>query len=369
MSKTVIRRFLSEFLGTFGLVFAAAGAVMVDDLSGGSLNLIGIALCSGLAVMAMIYIFGRVSGAHINPAITFGFALTKYLSWTEASVYLAAQIGGAVGAAQILRNFFGLVANLGSNAPDGSPLQSAALEMVLTFFLMSVIMTTTINQKQFGSVAGLVIGGTVTLCTLIGAPISGGSMNPARSFGPALISGTWSNHWVYWIGPLLGSAIGAISASWLLNDQTKSQFNHEASPSPKRIHRIMFACVHNSGRSQMAEGFAKQYWPGAVAFQSAGTDPGGQINPLVLRVMKEKGIDLLGNTPKQLTQEMYDQSDRVITMGCSIADICPTLDETTEDWTLDDPEGKTIEEVRIIRDEIEERVKTLFSSTKAKDLG
>lgn len=112
----------------------------------------------------------------------------------------------------------------------------------------------------------------------------------------------------------------------------------------------------------MAEGFAKQYWTDAVSFQSAGTHPAVGVDPLVIRVMKEKGIDLLRYIPKRITQEMYDQSDRVITMGCSITDVCPTSDGTTEDWALDDPANKTLEEVRIIRDKIEERIKALFSS-------
>ena len=127
--------------------------------------------------------------------------------------------------------------------------------------------------------------------------------------------------------------------------------------------RVLFACVANSGRSQMAEAFAKQHWKGSLIFESAGTDPADRVNPLVAKVLEEKGIDMGSRTPRRLTEDMYEASDRVIPMGCSIKDVCPTMHLRTEDWALNDPKGKTLEEIRIIRDEIERRVKTLFGST------
>ena len=132
----------------------------------------------------------------------------------------------------------------------------------------------------------------------------------------------------------------------------------------KRSHgkRVLFACVANAGRSQIAEAFAKQYWKESVLFESAGTDPADRVNPLVAKAMAEKSIDIGGRTPRLLTQEMYDNADRVITLGCSIQDVCPVIDGTTEDWVIDDPEGKTLEEIRIIRDAIEGKVQTLFES-------
>jgi MIP family channel proteins len=218
MKNALVLRFMAEAAGTFGLVFAAAGSVMVDDLYAGLLTVVGISLCSGLGVTTMIYTFGHISGAHINPAVTLGFAITGRIHWRDAGGYLFAQISGAVVAVQLLKMLFGTIAGLGGHQPSGSPLQALGLEAILTFVLMAVIMTTTIKSKQFGSVAGLVIGGTVTLCTLVGGPISGGSMNPARSFGPALIGWTWTSHWVYWVGPLLGSVLGAVVCSRLLKD-------------------------------------------------------------------------------------------------------------------------------------------------------
>ena len=124
--------------------------------------------------------------------------------------------------------------------------------------------------------------------------------------------------------------------------------------------RVLFACVHNSGRSQMAEAFARKIWDDSIIFESAGTDPADRVNPLVLKAMEEIGVTMGGQTPRLLTQEMYDNADRVITMGCSISDVCASIDGTAEDWALEDPEGKTLEDIRVIRDEIEARIKTLF---------
>lgn len=210
MKTSMTFRFFAESLGTFGLVFFAAGSAMVDVISGGHLTLVGVALCSGLAVMAMIYSFVEISGAHINPAVTFGFVLTKHLYWKQASVYFIGQMGGATLASQLLKFLFGLSGGLGGHAPSGSPIQSLGLEVVLTFTLMFVILAIVTNQKQLTSCGGLIIGATVALGVLIGGPISGGSMNPARSFGPAIIGWTWNDHWVYWVGPFFGAGLAGI---------------------------------------------------------------------------------------------------------------------------------------------------------------
>ena len=214
----MLRRFVAELTGTFSLVFVAAGAVMIDELSGGLVTPLGSALASGLVVMAMIYAVGHVSGAHINPAVTLGFTLTRHLPLRDALTYWAAQLGGAIIAAGALRALLGLVADMGSHVPSGSSPQSLGLEIVLTFFLMFVIMAVATDRRAVGQVAALAVGGTVALGTIVGGPISGGSMNPARSFGPALIGWAWTSHWVYWVGPLVGAAIGALAYHWL-NDQ------------------------------------------------------------------------------------------------------------------------------------------------------
>ena len=130
---------------------------------------------------------------------------------------------------------------------------------------------------------------------------------------------------------------------------------------------ILFACVHNSGRSQMAEAFAKKYWKDLFNFESAGTNPSDTVNPLVSKVMEEKGIDISNKIPRLLTQELYNKADRIITMGCSIEEVCPTDWHLTEDWKLDDPKGKSLDKIRVIRDEIERKIKGLFERLETKN--
>ena len=208
-------RFVAEAFGTYTLVFAAAGSVMVEELSDGLVTPLGVALSPGLVVMAMVYAIGHISEAHINPAVTFGFALTRRLPWRDAPVYWGAQLCGAALAAGTLRIMLGLVAGMGGHTPSGSAAQSLGMEVALTFFLMFVVMAVSTNQERFGSASGLAIGGVVVLAILLGGPISGGSMNPARTFGPALVGWVWTDHWVYWAGPLLGAALGALTYWWL----------------------------------------------------------------------------------------------------------------------------------------------------------
>ena len=206
----LLLRFGAEGTGTFALVFVAAGSVMLGQVSGGLGTPLGVALSPGLVVMVVIYTVGHISGAHINPAITFGFALTGRFSWREVPVYWCAQLGGAILAAGFLRILLGLVAGMGGHTPPGSAFQSLGMEVVLTFFLMFVVTAVSTNQDRVGSFSGMAIGSVVVLGILLGGPISGGSMNPARSFGPAFVGLIWTDHWVYWVGPLLGSALGAL---------------------------------------------------------------------------------------------------------------------------------------------------------------
>ena len=205
----ILPRALAEVVGTFLLVLFAAGSVMVDERSGGLVTDLGEALSSGLIVMAMVYAIGQISGAHINPAVTLGLLLTRRLPWRDAPAYWGAQVCGAVLAAGTLRAVLGDVASMGGHRPSGDVTPSLGLEVVLTFSLMFVIMAVVANPERIGKASGSAIGGTVFLGVLVGGPISGGSMNPARSFGPALVGWTWTGHWVYWVGPLLGATLGS----------------------------------------------------------------------------------------------------------------------------------------------------------------
>jgi aquaporin Z len=202
-----VRKYAAEFLGTFALVFAGTGAIVINDVSGGSVTHVGISLTFGLIVMAMIYAVGGVSGAHFNPAVTAGFLLARRLRVEIALPYIASQVTGAMLASFILRLLFGNVANLGTTLPAGSQMQSFALEAILSAILMFVILSVATGSKEQGLMAGIAIGGTVGLEALFAGPICGASMNPARSIAPALVSGHLTALWIYVAGPLLGSAM------------------------------------------------------------------------------------------------------------------------------------------------------------------
>lgn len=200
----------AEAIGTFALVFAGAGAIMVETRTG-ALGQVGIALTFGLVIMAMICAVGHISGAHFNPAVTFAFALTRHFPWTRVLAYWLAQLAGALAAALILRGSLGGIANVGATLPSGSDGQALLWEVILTFFLMFVIMAVTVDTSAVGEPAAVAIGGTVGLNAMVGGPITGASMNPARSLGPALATGELDAIWIYLVAPLLGAALGSLA--------------------------------------------------------------------------------------------------------------------------------------------------------------
>ena len=210
MSSTPLQRAAAEGVGTFGLVFAGCGAIVIDSVSGGTVGHIGIGLTFGLIIMTMIYATGHISGAHFNPAVTIAFAVARHFPPRLVPVYLAAQFAGAVAASLCLRALFGPVAQLGATLPAGAAGQSLGLEIVLTFFLMFVVTSVATDSRAVGQAAALAIGGTVGLEALFAGPISGASMNPARSLAPALVSGTWQDQWLYVVGPIVGAVAGAL---------------------------------------------------------------------------------------------------------------------------------------------------------------
>jgi MIP family channel proteins len=202
-----MRAHLAEGLGTFALIFFGCGAIAVGAQSG-QLGHPAVAVAFGLVIAVMIYALGHISGAHFNPAVSVGFAVGRHFPWSRAATYSLAQIAGATLGALALRVMLGADADLGVTQPSGSELQSLAWEGLLTFFLMLVITAVATDTRAVGEAAALAIGGTVALGALVGGPISGASMNPARSLGPALVAGDLTAIWIYLIGPVVG-AIGA----------------------------------------------------------------------------------------------------------------------------------------------------------------
>jgi MIP family channel proteins len=202
-----LRACLAEAMGTFALVFAGCGAIVIDSQTG-AVTHVGIAATFGLVIMVMIYAFGHISGAHFNPAVTLAFAAGRHFPWRQVPLYWIAQLGGALLASLLLRELFGLAGNLGATVPAGSARQSLVLELVLTFFLMLVITAVATDTRAVGQAAAIAIGATVGLDAMFAGPISGASMNPARSLAPALVSGTWTSQWIYLVGPALGALLG-----------------------------------------------------------------------------------------------------------------------------------------------------------------
>jgi aquaporin Z len=202
-----MNKLVAEFLGTFALVFAGTGAIVIDHVSNGAITHAGVAITWGLIVMAMIYALGDVSGAHLNPAVTCGFWVAGRFSGRCVGPYVIAQVCGAMMASAALRMMFGNVAHLGASLPAGSDVQSFALEFVLTALLMFVILNVSTGPKEIGVMAGIAVGGVIGLEAMFAGPICGASMNPARSLAPAIVSGNLHSLWVYLAAPVLGAII------------------------------------------------------------------------------------------------------------------------------------------------------------------
>jgi aquaporin Z len=200
-----MRKLLAELLGTFTLVFAGTGAIVINHASGGAIGHAGIALTFGLVVLAMIYTFGDVSGAHLNPAVTMAFAGAGRFPWREVPCYVLAQAAGAFGASGLLRALFPNDVTLGATFPSGTVGQSFILEFVLTAILMLTILSVSTGAKEKGVTAGIAIGAVIALEAMFAGPISGASMNPLRSLAPAVVSGHTEHLWAYLTAPLAGA--------------------------------------------------------------------------------------------------------------------------------------------------------------------
>ncbi len=219
-----MKKYLSETLGTFALVFCGTGAIITNQLSGGAVTHLGIAITFGLIVLAMIYAFGDKSGAHLNPAVTIAFWFAGRFPAKEILPFIISQLVGAFAASASLKLLFPEHETLGATLPAGSTFQSFVLEIILMFMLMLVIINVSTGAKEKGITAGIAIGSVVLLEALFAGPISGASMNPARSIAPAVVSGNLQHLWVYILAPLVGAIIAVVIGVWLADEKFSFPF-------------------------------------------------------------------------------------------------------------------------------------------------
>lgn len=224
----MINRSLAELFGTFTLVFAGCGAIVANETYNGALGHLGVALAFGLVVLAMIYAVGNISGAHLNPAVTIGFLLAGRFEKRRVVPYILCQCVGAVLAAGLLRFLYPENENLGATLPNASMLRVFVMETVLSFILMFVILNVSTGAMEKGIMAGVAVGGTVALEALFGGPMTGASMNPARSIGPALVSGNVTALWIYVAAPVLGMALASPACRWIQGSECCAENRQEA---------------------------------------------------------------------------------------------------------------------------------------------
>ena len=226
-APTVPRRALAEAIGTFFLVFAGCGAVITDATHNGALGTLGIAAVFGLVLVALIAALGHISGAHFNPAVSVSFFLTRHLPARDLGAYIAAQCAGATAAAlALLAAWPDMPAQLGATVPSVSIGAALLYETLMSLLLMLVIISVATDTRALGAPAAIAIGAVVALDAAFGGPLTGASMNPARSLGPALVSGTWTDFWVYLVGPLLGAPLGALAYQYMRGEHPSVGLPH-----------------------------------------------------------------------------------------------------------------------------------------------
>ncbi|MEN8767593.1 MAG: MIP family channel protein [Polaribacter sp.] len=213
-----MKKYISEFIGTFSMIFCGTGAMTVNEVTGGDVTHVGIAITWGLIVMAMIYAFGETSGAHFNPAVTIAFAYAKKFSWKEVPKYIIVQVLGALTASLILWYLFPSSEYLGATIPTVDVGRAFVMELLLTFFLMVVIINVSTGSKEIGIIAGIAVGAVVLLEAMFAGPITNASMNPARSIAPAIVAGKMQHLWMYILAPILGAILAVISCKMVKED-------------------------------------------------------------------------------------------------------------------------------------------------------
>ncbi len=212
------RKYVAEFIGTFALVFAGTGAIIINDVTSGAVTNVGVGLTFGLIILTMIYAVGDVSGAHFNPAVTLGFFVARRLEAKMVLPYVLSQLAGALAASLLLRGLFPQHPTLGGTVPTEPALQSLILEIILSALLMFVILNVSVGAKERGITAGIAVGSVIALEALFAGPISGASMNPARSFAPALVSQHVAYLWIYLVAPVTGALIAVVGCRCVRKD-------------------------------------------------------------------------------------------------------------------------------------------------------
>mgnify|MGYP001140642538 FL=1 len=220
-----MKKYISEFIGTFSMIFCGTGAMTVNEVTGGDVTHVGIAITWGLIVMAMIYAFGETSGAHFNPAVTIAFAYAKKFAWKEVPKYIIVQVLGALTASLILWYLFPTSEHLGATIPSVDVGRAFVMELLLTFFLMVVIINVSTGSKEIGIIAGISVGAVVLLEAMFAGPITNASMNPARSIAPAIVAGKMQHLWMYILAPILGAILAVISCKMVKEDNCCQETN------------------------------------------------------------------------------------------------------------------------------------------------
>ena len=213
-----MKNYISEFIGTFAMIFCGTGAMTINETTGGDVTHVGIGITWGLIVMAMIYAFGEISGAHFNPAVSIAFAYAKKFSWKEVPKYIFFQVAGAFTASLLLMWLFPKSELLGATIPTVDVWRAFVLELILTFFLMVVIINVSTGSKEAGMMAGIAIGSVVLLEALFAGPITNASMNPARSLAPNIVSGNIKGLWLYILAPIIGALLAVVSCKFVKHE-------------------------------------------------------------------------------------------------------------------------------------------------------
>ena len=213
-----MKNYVAEFIGTFAMIFCGTGAMTINEITGGDVTHVGIGITWGLIVMAMIYAFGEISGAHFNPAVSIAFAYAKKFSWKEVPKYIFFQVAGAFAASLVLMWLFPKSELLGATIPTVDVWRAFVLELILTFFLMVVIINVSTGSKEAGMMAGIAIGSVVLLEALFAGPITNASMNPARSLAPNIVSGNIKGLWLYILAPIIGALLAVVSCKFVKHE-------------------------------------------------------------------------------------------------------------------------------------------------------